>query len=113
MSQKLDKLNKILEWVIRIIIVATLLQCILIGNWKNIFYLIVTFLLTFYDILIRKITKLNFPPSLRIAIILFIFGAQYGGTVQGLYAKWFWWDIMLHGLSGIIFFSDIKENNSR
>lgn len=61
-------------------------------------------LLTFYDKLTEKILKIKLEEKLKIAIILFIFGAQCLGTVLDFYGKFLWWDTMLHTISGVIFF---------
>ncbi len=74
------------------------------GEYKNLGILAITMLLTFYDKLIEKILKIKLEEKLKIAIILFIFGAQCLGTVLDFYGKFLWWDTMLHTISGVIFF---------
>ena len=74
------------------------------GEYKNLGILAITMLLTFYDKLTEKILKIKLEEKLKIAIILFIFGAQCLGTVLDFYGKFLWWDTMLHTISGVIFF---------
>ena len=74
------------------------------GEYKNLGILTITMLLTFYDKLTEKILKIKLEEKLKIAIILFIFGAQCLGTVLDFYGKFLWWDTMLHTISGVIFF---------
>jgi hypothetical protein len=40
------------------------------------------------------------PPSFQLITILFIFSAQYLGEIRKFYLKFWWWDLLLHAVSG-------------
>ncbi len=102
-KQKKD-MYKIIANIIRILIVIITIFLIFKREYKNIGILILTMILTFYDMFIEKLLKIKLENNLKISIILFIFAAQCLGTALGFYGKFLWWDTMLHTLSGIIFF---------
>lgn len=85
------------------IIILTLI-IINYNNVNNIVVLVSGFIITFYDkILINKL-NINTAYIFKILMLLLIFGAQVFGTIFDFYEKYFWWDTMLHTLSGFIFF---------
>jgi len=67
-----------------------------------VFWGIVTFILTFGTSYVRQRNKVYLPEILEISIIVFIFAAIYLSVRYNLYYRFFWWDNLLHGLSGII-----------
>lgn len=95
---------KVIANIIRILIAIITIFLIFKKEYKNIGILILTIILTFYDVFVEKILKIKLENNLKISIILFIFSAQCLGTALGLYGKFLWWDTMLHTLSGVIFF---------
>jgi hypothetical protein len=44
--------------------------------------------------------KVVLPPSFQITTLLFLFATQYLGEIIGLYDKLWWWDLLLHAISG-------------
>lgn len=42
------------------------------------------------------------PYILTVMICLFLIGSLVGGELLGAYTKYWWWDDVLHGLSGVI-----------
>lgn len=102
---------------IRILIIIITMFLIFKKEYKNIGILILTMILTFYDVFVENLLKIKLNNNLKISIILFIFAAQCLGTVLGFYGKFLWWDTMLHTLSGVIFFfvgeTLIKQLNNK
>ena len=94
--------DKIINNIIRIMLVITLIVNFNSVSGKEFGMLVVTFFLTFYDYIVSKIFKLSM--NNKIFISLFIFFSQYLGSCLGFYDKFFWWDIMLHTLSGVLFY---------
>ena len=50
----------------------------------------------------EKVANLRMPTGLKISMIVFCFCALILGDVADFYGKFTWWDLLLHGLSGII-----------
>ena len=60
-----------------------------------------SFALTFVPELFTKASKIKIPIWPRVFYTLFLFGAQFLGSFLGAYGYFDWWDVMLHGISGI------------
>jgi hypothetical protein len=67
-----------------------------------IFWGIVTLILTFGSTYIQKRNKINIPEILDIVIIIFIISGTFLSVRFNLYYRFFWWDDLLHTLSGVI-----------
>lgn len=50
----------------------------------------------------EKIAHLRIPTGLRISLIAFCFCGLILGDVADFYGKFPWWDLLLHGLAGIL-----------
>lgn len=96
--------NKIITNIVRILIILIAIFLIFQKKYENLGILALTMVLTFYDKIVEKILKIQLDESLKISLILFIFGAQCLGTSLEFYDKFPWWDTMLHTASGLIFF---------
>jgi hypothetical protein len=81
---------------IRLVLILTLLFAFFHGRdlifVMAIFGLFITFIPTIFRILFGK----NFPASLEIITFLFIFGLLIFGSIRGMYAGFWWWDILLN-----------------
>lgn len=97
-------INAILTNILRVFIIILAIVLCIEKDYKNMGILALTMVLTFYAKIVAKVFKIELEEKLKIAITLFIFGAQCLGTVLGFYGKFLWWDTMLHTLSGVIFF---------
>jgi uncharacterized membrane protein YjdF len=52
---------------------------------------------------IEKQFRLEFPSKLKFVFILFLYASIFLGTANHYYVRFWWWDKMLHGFSGLIF----------
>lgn len=95
---------KIIDNILRIIIVLIIIIKLFISQYDGIGMLLLTFLLTFYDLILTKVFKIKLNKSSKIMLSIFIFLAQLLGTCLNFYDKFVWWDIMLHFLSGIMLY---------
>ncbi|AHF07042.1 hypothetical protein [Desulfitobacterium metallireducens] len=53
--------------------------------------------------LIEKRFKLEFPREFLSVLLLFFYASMFLGTANHFYTRFWWWDKMLHGFSGLIF----------
>lgn len=89
--------------IIRSLLVLSIIVSFINRNYINLFTGVVTLFITFLPFFIARKNHINLPPSFQIIILLFIFAANYLGTLKLYYEKFWWWDIMLHTFSGVIF----------
>lgn len=86
----------------RVLLMLSMIVSIFTHDWLNLFIAILTLFLTFLPFIIARRGHIYLPPSFQIIILLFIFAAQFLGEINSYYHEFWWWDIMLHTLSGII-----------
>lgn len=96
------KIEKLISNIIRLLLILSIIVSFLNKNYLNFSTAIVTLILTFLPRLIAKNAKINLPSSFQIIILLFIFAANYLGNLKEYYTKFWWWDKMLHTMSGVI-----------
>ena len=67
-----------------------------------IFLAIITLILSFSPRYVEKKNNLQIPEIFEIIIVLFIYASIFLSALLNLYYRFFWWDDLLHILSGII-----------
>lgn len=99
---KKTKVEMIFANTFRILLILSMIVSIFTNEWLNLFIAILTFFLTILPFIIARKTHIYLPPSFQIIMLLFIFAAQFLGEMNSYYYKFWWWDSMLHTLSGVI-----------
>ena len=81
---------------IRLVLFLTLLFSFF--NGRDLIFTMAIFgiLITFIPGIIKILFKKDLPASLEIITFLFIFGLLIFGSIRGLYANFWWWDILLN-----------------
>lgn len=100
--KRLDKLKFWLSTTVRVLLLGAAVFAVLGEQWIHVALSIVTFLFTFLPTLLERRFRIDFPNEFEILIILFLYGSIYLGEVQSFYFKFWWWDLFLHALSGLI-----------
>ncbi len=63
---------------------------------------IVILVLTFIPAFIERNYKINLPIEFEVVVVVFISCSLFLGEMKGYYAKYWWWDVMLHGISSTV-----------
>lgn len=84
--------------VMAIELVFTLLQ----GQWLTAFLVVMIMSVAVSPLLFHHRLPVTFPPEFHILAITFIFASLFMGEVWQFYARVWWWDIALHGTSGLL-----------
>ena len=58
--------------------------------------------LTFIPSILERSIRVSLPASFQIILLVFIFNAQFLGEIIGYYDRFWWWDLLLHGWSGVL-----------
>jgi hypothetical protein len=69
-------------------------------NWLAVFVSTLALVLSIIPELIRKRYSITLPRLIQVFIIVFIFASIFLGEMQSFYEKFWWWDSLLHLLSG-------------
>lgn len=102
----MQKIRKIKFWissVFRILLIVAAILAVFNRNWINLALSLLTLFLTFLPTIIQKKFSIEFPSEIEIVILVFIYASMYLGEIKSYYIKFWWWDLFLHTLSGIIF----------
>jgi uncharacterized membrane protein YjdF len=104
MKNKTKKICNLLDNLLRIIIIILIILKIVNLDFSNIGMLILTFVLSFYNVFLKKIFKINLNFYSRILLTLLIFLAQLLGSSLDFYDLFNSWDLIVHFISGIVMF---------
>ena len=72
------------------------------NNLESLFFTLVTLALTFGTHIIEKAQRIDIPDDVEIIIVIFIYLGIFMGFQYKMYYTFFWWDDLLHFLSGLI-----------
>lgn len=89
-------------FVLRFLVIVSLIAQIFHKNWHNVFLCILTLVLFTIPFIVDKKFKINLPTMLEIIILLFIFSAEILGEIQNFYGIFKHWDTVLHTLNGFL-----------
>jgi hypothetical protein len=95
-------LKKSLEFVIKLSLIIAIIESSLSKDWIVIFVTSLTFILILTPKLFEKKYKIDIPEELEIIAVIFIYCAIFLGEVHGYYTRFWWWDTILHTVSGIV-----------
>lgn len=93
---------RIMQVVLRLIIVAGLVTSIYEQQWLNVTVIGCILFLTVLPALIFRHLEIYIPPEFEFVTVAFIFGALFLGETRGFYGSIWWWDIALHVTSGVL-----------
>ena len=71
-------------------------------NWEHLGMAVLTLIAILLPSLIEKQFKLDIPSYFEIILVMFVYAAIFLGSLHQFYFKFWWWDKMLHGFSGLI-----------
>lgn len=72
------------------------------GNYQAAMESLVIMCMTFAPVMMASYFQLRIPLEFDTAAIIFIYMALFLGEVQDFYARFWWWDLVLHGGSGFL-----------
>ncbi|MPW26446.1 hypothetical protein GC105_11660 [Alkalibaculum sp. M08DMB] len=103
MKKYIDKLRVVVFIVIRISLVYAGIISFLQGDWAYLGMTILTLIMMFLPYIVEKKFRVDIPSIFEIVLVIYIYAAVFLGSTNGFYSVFWWWDKMLHGLSGLIF----------
>lgn len=92
----------IVYFVLRLLVIVTMILQFLNGNYENFFLCILTLILLIMPSLIQVTLKIELPTVLEILILIFIFSAEILGEIREYYIMIPMWDTILHTINGFL-----------
>lgn len=102
MELREHKSSFIVYFILRILVIITMILQFLNGNYENFFLCILTLMLLIMPSLIQVTLKIELPTVLEIMILVFIFSAEILGEIKEYYIMIPMWDTILHTLNGFL-----------
>lgn len=87
---------------LRIAVILIMVAQFFNRNFENVFLCGLTLILFLMPTVLERKLKVDFPDTLEIIIMLFIFAAEILGEIQSYYIKFPYWDTILHTLNGFL-----------
>lgn len=88
--------------VLRVLVIIMMVLQLFNHNYENAFLCILTLLLMIVPSILQVTFKVEFPSTLEIIVLLFIFAAEILGEIQSFYIYFSHWDTILHTLNGFL-----------
>lgn len=101
-ERRLPTVNIIVYFVLRILVIISMVGQSMHGNWLNVFLCILTLILFTVPTLVSRTLNIKLPTTLEIIVYLFIYSAEILGEIQNFYGVFTHWDTMLHTLNGFL-----------
>lgn len=72
------------------------------GHWLTASLVVAVMALTAGPLLLRDRIPIRIPTQLELLAVLFVFASLFLGEVRSYYERYWWWDLLLHGCSGLL-----------
>jgi len=99
---KADKIQLMISYFLQGIILATAIFSLARGKWLNGFLAFGILFLTILPAIVRRNYKVFLPVEFDLITAIFVFLAVFLGEWHSYYAKFWWWDAVLHTGSGFL-----------
>lgn len=96
------KSSFIVYLVLRALVILVMILQLLNRNYENVFYCLLTLVLFTVPSFLQLELKIEFPTTLEIIILIFIFAAEILGEIGSYYTRVPYWDTMLHTMNGFL-----------
>lgn len=96
------QLHNIISITLKLIMIIGAILCFLKGHYLLSSATVGIIIVVFLPVILSHRFKLNIPPEFECLAILFIYATLYLGSIKGYYARYWWWDSVLHAGSGFI-----------
>lgn len=106
MNEKVVAKSNRIQFHISLFIRVTVFISFVISLFEMQLFLAFGCFLTFFSLflpgILDKNLKVKTPTEFEFFISLFLYAALFLGEIENFYERFWWWDVMLHALSGII-----------
>lgn len=81
---------------------AELIALLWQGSWANAVWLLAVMAVTGAPALLGNRLPVRIPAEYELLAILFVFSSLFLGEFRSYYARFWWWDVALHTISGLL-----------
>ncbi len=95
-------IHRRLTFALQIILVVGFIAEVWAKQWFTAVITSGIILITFAPLFLEKKFRVYIPPEFVLLSITFVFASLFLGEIHGYYARYWWWDIVLHTGSGFL-----------
>lgn len=99
---RLEKIQLAFSYFLQATLVVAIFWAAFSGQWLNLFLTLCILYLTFLPAIIEKSMKVSLPIEFELVMIFFAYATLFLGELNAFYLKFWWWDVLFHGSSGLI-----------
>lgn len=88
--------------LLRVMVLIIMVAQFFNKNFENVFLCMLTLILFLLPTILERQLRIDFPNTMEIIIMCFIFAAEILGEIQSYYIMFPYWDTMLHTLNGFL-----------
>lgn len=96
------KSSFLVYFILRALVIVTMILQLLNRNYENVFLCVLTLLLLIVPSVIQMTLRIELPKALEITILIFIFSAEILGEINEFYILFPNWDTVLHTINGFL-----------
>lgn len=100
-ESRIDRVELAIALVLQIGIFVVTAGALYERHWHGAFSGAVVLLLTFTPAMLERRLKLTLPVEFTLVVCVILYASFALGEVRDFYEKIWWWDLALHGLSGL------------
>ena len=89
-------------FVLRVLVILTMVLQFFNGDYENVFLCALTLVLFVMPTIIERRLRIDFPDTMEIVILLFIFATEILGEIRSYYTTFPGWDTVMHTLNGFL-----------
>lgn len=98
-----DRLQVWLALLLQLAILLVLIGALWEQRWLLAFTAVIVFGLTFFPAIIARQLRVRLPIEFTLINCLFLYAAFALGEVRDFYQRFWWWDLLLHSVSALVF----------
>lgn len=99
---KSEKIQRHISYFLNLTVIGTFFVEFVEGQWFTAFACVLTLFSFYLPGILAKNLKVRLPLEFKLAISLFLYGCLFLGEIQNFYGLFWWWDTLLHTVSGVI-----------
>jgi hypothetical protein len=101
-DQRVLELHRWIAIFLKASIAAGAVLLLIRGNYQAALESLVIMCITFLPLTVARYLHLRVPLEFDTVAVIFIYMSLYLGEVNDFYARFWWWDLVLHGSSGFL-----------
>ena len=90
------------SYFLQLTLIAAIVFAVFQKNWLEAFVVAGILVLTLIPAIFRRSYKIRLPVEIDLVAVIFVYAGIFLGGVQGYYTSFWWWDGLLHAISGIL-----------